>query len=127
MTALLGKEVELLVGGIRQQVFPKDISVKDGMIASSFGKCEVEVSAGRLVLLLQQKNQDKWEPFTLTELYAFYKKNGWDFNEAMFGLSGVWFDDSMAGGLRQAQNLIVDFGHEMYVTNEFIKICAKCR
>ncbi len=119
------KDWELLIGGISERVHPKDIHVQDGMISSTFGKCEVERSAGRLVLLLQHKNPNKWEPFTLVELYEFYKKNVWDFNEALHGLSGLWYDDSMSGGVRRSHDLIVDFGHAMHVTNEFIRICSK--
>lgn len=108
---------------------PHDIMAgKSGSLLSTFGKKEVEISAERLILFFQSYGY--WTTFTLSELQEFYRKNNWDFNKALFGLVGGWFDDcGMFGNWITPVEVFLasDSIGNYYVTNHFINRCAKAK
>lgn len=96
----------------------------NGQTMRSFGKFEVEVTAGRLVQFFREK--DYWGVFRLTELFEFYRLNGWDPDTMLFGLIGRWHDD---GGTMihwpSSQHLGMASDGSVYVTKEFVAACAR--
>jgi hypothetical protein len=108
-------------------VRPEDISAgKPGSLLSTFGKCEIETSAERLVLFFQSKGM--WCETSMDELSQFYKLQGWDFNKVFFGLMGLWFDDAyMVFDWVEVVDVFIALSPEggVFVTNKFVDRCAK--
>ena len=106
------------------EIRPDDIRMEEhsDSILGTFGKCEVERSAGRLVRFFQSKG--RWCNFTFSELARFYEQNNWDLNEMLFGLMGVWYDDGGLGGWRISQSFVGHTGSKLCVSDMFIKRCA---
>lgn len=89
----------------------------------SFGKAEVEISAGKLVQFFQSRGY--WCSFTIDELARYYTLRGWNSNSMFFGLMGLWFDDGMMGAWRHAHPCIaINNAGACFVTKEFIDRCA---
>ncbi len=107
----------------RYPVRPESIDADNGL-CSTFGKSEVEQAAGIVVKYCQKR--DGWYSFTLLELIEFCKEIGFDPNMNLYGLAGVWQDDSLMGGIREAHPSLVLWSNGRYcVTEEFILRCAK--
>ena len=109
---------------------PKDIHCSETDAVGAFGKFEVERSAGRLILFLQDRGRG-WEGFTISELFEFYKKMNWDPRFMFFGLIGRWFDDSPVtlfsgcAWIDPFTYLVLDDSGLYHVTDLFIRRCAK--
>lgn len=106
------------------KIRPQDIKISDiGTVPGSFGKAEVEISAGRLVQFFQGRGY--WCSFTIEELARYYTLRGWDPNSMFFGLAGVWYDDGIIDSWRNSDPCIAITGSgKCFVTAEFIDKCA---
>ncbi|MCR4274503.1 MAG: hypothetical protein NUW02_00410 [Candidatus Campbellbacteria bacterium] len=121
---VLGESTENLHG--RQSTRPSDISVRPTGATGRFGKLEVEVSAGRLVLFFQRKKGDLWAGFHLQELMKFYEENLWDPNLVFFGFWCSWLDMASPQWMSPDQVLLVqDDRGVFHVTNRFIEACQQ--
>ena len=117
---------EIFVANEKTSPAPNDIRLNAiGIVESTFGKCEVEETAGHLIAFFQAKGA--WGSFKLDELAEFYRSKGWDPNNMFFGLVGAWFDD---GGLSMCwvecpkPYIAFDGVGSCYVTEEFVKQCC---
>jgi|GEM_PF-4666167 len=90
-----------------------------------FGKCEIEIAAGRLVKFCQ--NRGRWGPHDIGELVDFYRENKWDTNMMFYGLTGKFFDDG--DFLSKGAIDYIEFTHAgLIVLPKFIAGClAKSR
>lgn len=108
---------------------PSAIKIRESGAAGMFGKHEVELAAGKLVAFFQKKG--RWDKFSITELYNFYKSNNWNPDLMFFGLSGRWFDDSpimILTGTPWVESdtfLVLGFDGYYRVTDLFIQKCLK--
>lgn len=110
------------LGEVRHGIRPSNIHVGEPVSVGSFGKAEVEEAAGRLVMFFQKMG--RWGLFTITELAAFYRRQGWNPDQMFFGLSGTWFDDGGLGSYRCGTYLI-QFRDGYCVTEMFIDRCTQ--
>lgn len=107
----------------KHPIQPGDIHVGEcDNVLGGFGKHEVEVSAGKLVKFFQSR--ESWCKFTLSELAEFYRQNGWEPNEMLFGLMGGWYDDCGFGVWREGINFIGHTGKRLCISEYFIQQCA---
>ncbi len=100
----------------------KLMGVASDPLAGRFGKCEVEMAAGKLLSFLQHRNKG-WEEFTISDLFAYYKSKGWNPDMMFFGLLGPWFDDGMSTmDFRDTANvyLVVGDNGKYYFTDKFV-------
>ncbi|PIZ98740.1 MAG: hypothetical protein COX77_03535, partial [Candidatus Komeilibacteria bacterium CG_4_10_14_0_2_um_filter_37_10] len=81
---------------------PKDLSVSNINTIGKFGKCEIEKSAGMLVKFFQTVKNNRWAPFTITELHQFYLAEEANPDKMFYGLAGLFFDDGGLGSIREA-------------------------
>jgi hypothetical protein len=105
---------------------PSQIMLWGDRVRGGFGKCEVEETAGRLVLFMVER-LDLWSYFKLTDLADFYKRKGWNPNHMLDGLTGVWIDvyDPVPRLYETEIFLVSLLSGEYCVTKEFIRRCAK--
>ena len=107
---------------------PKQIKVSKTDTVGFFGKYEIEHAAGRLVRFFQSKNC--WCPFTIEDLYLFYKENNLPFEDIFTGLCGYWVDGAlqfMTGTpWEEAYPFVVTNGEGKFcITDLFIERCLK--
>lgn len=100
---------------------PEDVDTSGGQVGR-FGKCEVEIVAANLVRFFQLRGG--WVTFSLPELIFFYKLQGLDPRQALFGLLGPWYDDGGLGTIREGIPYLVALPNGNYcVTGLFIEQC----
>ena len=95
------------------------------MHAIRLGKCEVEVSARRLVEFF--KEIGRWQPFHLHEFVSFCQKKCIPPEEQLFGLLCPWFDDALiVGGWKTRPRdywLIVHMSNgQLAITSYFLEV-----
>ncbi len=120
-----------IVWGGNSPIRPSDITLSPSnhTMPSTFGKAEVEESAGKLIAFFQRRGD--WVPFTIEELTAFYRTQGWNPDYMFFGLMGAWKDDcptpaSFSGTWRMGQDYLrIDIDGKYYVTDFFIRRCMR--
>lgn len=119
-----GKVVDDTGGKVTGMPRPEDIPLIHGMLEKGlFGKCEVEISAARLVLFFRKEARG-WVLFTLSKFMDFYRENNWNPDDILFGLAGSWFDDGPYMW-HEAHPCIAFYpGGQCVVTEEFIQRCA---
>lgn len=111
----------------RFRVQPKDIRLAVDGRRGGLGKHELDLSFGRLVHFFKTKGY--WSHFTLEELSEHYKAQGWNPNGMLFGLAGLWFNDSpnseCAGGRWEEEGPYLAFSPEgtCAVTEAFALRC----
>ena len=105
---------------------PRDFKLaQDRPTVGKFGKSEIEQAAGKLVAFLQTRGAF-WEPFLMGDLHFYYRQRGWDPEEAFFGLTGLWFDDSMESlQFEEAVDHVLCLGDKWVVTDLFVKACMR--
>lgn len=113
---------------IESETRPKDIVVSPGTTTGKFGKHEVEYAAGRLIAFFQSKGY--WTPFTIEDLYLFYKENNFPFEGVFEGLCGYWIDGAlqfMTGTpWEEAYPFVVTNGEGKFcITDIFLERCLK--
>ncbi len=94
-------------------------------MSGTFGKCEVETSAKRLIAFFAVEKGNSWASFTFEELHTFFLRNNWNPREILFGLVGNWWDDGGMGTLiHQSWPCIIHYGDGLRVTEHFVRRCA---
>lgn len=109
----------------RFRIRPDDIKLQnDSVMGGGFGKAEIEKSAGKLVRFFQSRGY--WGPFTFDQLQRYYREKGWNVGNAFFGLTGLWYDDTMLGSEWKESwpCIAIDAAGLHYVTDQFILRCA---
>jgi hypothetical protein len=92
---------------------------------STFGTCEVEVTAGHLLTFF--KSRGYWCSFTIDDLIRYYADRNWNHNTMFYGLIGGYlhfsgpFVEILA---RREPMLVADQNGKYYVTNMFIEQCC---
>jgi len=114
-------------GGVRQvsgrDFLPRDIDIAvRSFFEGTFGKCEVEVAAYRLVCFLNDSGQG-WRQFSLFDLCDWYRRRGLK-EQPLFGLMGLWLDDGGNWCVRSAE-YVINEGDCLSVTDEFLRRIAK--
>ncbi len=110
----------------KHYIQPKDFDIEGGgALGSTFGKSEVETTAGRLIAFFQSRGC--WTQFKIEELVDFYKLKGWDTNTMFFGLIGGWYDDNPLYGWSNPYETMLGFDAEghCYITDLFLKRCSR--
>ncbi len=106
---------------------PSEITVVDNRVGR-FGKHELEVTAGRLVLFMKERKAGLWDSFTLEELKEFYIVSCWKPNMMLDGLIGVYCDlggqvPELCGPFSTETFLVNILGGRFVVTGQFVQRC----
>ena len=120
MTVLPQADLPLLGGFADISVWDIELSEFSHQVLGGFGKAEVEIAAGKLILFLRHRGQE-WRAFGLGELIKFYQQQRWNYNEMLFGLLGDWLDDDFH--VIEPPRYVVHCGEYLAVTYEFIHRC----
>ncbi len=107
---------------------PREIELERGLprpTVGRFGKAEIEWAAGQLLNFIQSRGE-QWQSFKLGDLFYYYKQQGWNPEEAFFGLSGLWFNDGMSTlAYCETEVYVICLGDSWAVTNLFVEACLK--
>lgn len=111
---------------LEETVRPKDLILDNNIkTAGVFGKHEIEVAAGKLLMFFQEKN--RWSGFTIEDLFHFLKKKKIEMDSIFFGLCGPWYDDCTLSDITkihwaEARPYVVsNTDGKFYVTDLFIR------